>query len=131
MIALPFPATVPAAPAVTARQVRDALARYRMPVSVERELQDSVERALRAEKLAFKREVTRGADRIDFVVGSVGVELKVKGAVTEVHRQLERYAAWEELTELLLVTTRGHHLAMPNSIGGKPVLVHMVRGVLF
>lgn len=114
---------------VTARQVRYALARYRMPVSVERELQDSVERALRAEKLEFKREVARGADRIDFVVGAVGIELKVKGSAGDVLRQLERYALWTDLTELLLVTTKGAHLALPRAVGGKPLIIHVVRGV--
>lgn len=121
-------ADAPAA-VVTARQVRDALARYRMPVSVERELQDAVERALRAEKLEFKREVTRGADRIDFVVGSVGVELKVKGSAGDVLRQLERYALWTDLTELLLVTTKGAHRALPSVVGGKPLTIHVPRGV--
>lgn len=115
-------------PSVTARELAQRLGRYRFPVSVERAMQDAVESALRAEKLAFRREVTRGADRIDFVVGSVGVELKVKGSAAEVERQLHRYSAWEDLTELLLVTTRGHHLAVPAAIGGKPVLVHVVRG---
>lgn len=119
------------APVVTAAQVRDALARYRLPVSVEKAMQDAVESALRSEGLAAKREVTRGADRIDFLVGSIGVELKVKGSVSEVSRQLERYALWEDVTELLLVTTRGHHLAVPREVNGKPVLVHTVRGVLF
>jgi hypothetical protein len=128
--ALPFP--IESAPAaVTARQVRDALARYRFPISVEKALQDAVESALLGERLGFMREVTRGADRIDFLVGSVGVELKVKGSVSEVTRQLERYALWGDVSELLLVTTRGHHLAMPRELNGKPVLVHMVRGVLF
>jgi hypothetical protein len=117
------------APSPTAAQVREALARYRMPVSVEKAMQDAVESALLAEGLDFKREVTRGADRIDFVVGSVGVELKVKGSAAEVLRQLERYAAWDDLTELLLVTTRGHHLAMPSAIKGKTVFVHIVRGL--
>jgi hypothetical protein len=128
--ALPFPAQ-PALAVVTARQVRAALARYRLPVSVEKAMQDGVESALRGERFDFKREVTRGADRIDFLVGTVGVELKVKGSVAEVLRQLERYALWEDVTELLLVTTRGHHLAMPPELNGKPMLVHTVRGVLF
>ena len=113
---------------LTARELAQRLARYRFPVSVERAMQDAVESALRAEKLEFRREVTRGADRIDFVVGSVGVELKVKGSVADLVRQLERYSAWDDLTELLLVTTRGHHLAVPATIGGKRVLVHVVRG---
>jgi hypothetical protein len=130
LTALPFP-TAASVPTVTAQQVRDALARYRLPVSVEKAMQGAVESALRAEGLAFRREVTRGADRIDFLVGTVGVELKVKGSVSEVLRQLERYALWEDVTELLLVTTRGHHLAMPRELNGKPVWVHTVKGVLF
>jgi hypothetical protein len=116
-------------PSPTAAQVRDALARYRMPVSVEKAMQDAVESALRAEGLAFRREVTRGADRIDFVVGSVGVELKVKGSAGDVLRQLERYALWEDLTELLLVTSKGAHRSLPSVVGGKPVLTHVPRGV--
>jgi len=113
---------------LTANELARRLGRYRFPVSVEKAMQDAVESALRAEKLEFRREVTRGADRIDFVVGTVGVELKVNGSAANVIRQLERYSAWGELTELLLVTTRGHHLAVPQTIGGKPTLVHVVRG---
>lgn len=116
---------------ITARQVRDALARYRLPVSVERAMQDAVESALRAEGLELKREVKRGDDRIDFVVGGcVGVELKVKGSAGDVQRQLERYALWDDLTELLLVTSKGAHRALPSAVGGKPLLVHVPRGVL-
>lgn len=117
------------APSVTARQVRDALARYRMPVTPELALQDAVEKALRIEGFVFDREVRRGADRIDFLVGTVGVELKVKGSLAEVTRQLKRYAAWEEIDELLLVTTRGHHLGVTTRLNEKPVLVHIVRGL--
>lgn len=113
---------------LSARDLARRLARYRFPVSVEKAMQDAVESALRAEKLQFRREVTRGADRIDFVVGAIGVELKVKGSPSDLIRQLERYSAWDDLTELLLVTTRGHHLAVPSTIGGKPTLVHVVRG---
>jgi hypothetical protein len=126
---LPFP--TPAAPsAVTACRVRDALARYRLPVSVEKAMQDAVESALRGEGLEFKREVTRGADRIDFLVGTIGVELKVKGSAGDVLRQLERYALWEDVTGLVLVTSKGAHRALPFDVGGKPLLIHVPRGVL-
>ncbi len=122
-----FPAEAPTV--TTARQVREALARYRLPVSVELAMQDAVESALRGERLPFRREVKRGGDRIDFLVGSVGVELKVKGSASEVLRQLERYAAWDEITELLLVTSKGAHRALPERVGGKVLLVYVPRGV--
>jgi hypothetical protein len=130
LTSLLFPdAATPTRAAATARQVRDALAQYRMPVSVEKAMQDAVESALRAEQFAFRREVTRGTDRIDFVVGSVGVELKVKGSAAEVLRQLERYAAWPDLTGLVLVTSKGAHRALPPLVGGKMLLIHIPRGV--
>lgn len=129
MTAIPFPVAPEPAP-VTARQVRDALARYRLPVSVEKAMQDAVESALRAEGLAFQREVKRGdTDRIDFLVGSVGLELKVKGSAGDVLRQLERYAAWPDVTELVLLTSKGAHLALPSAVGGKPLLVLVARGM--
>lgn len=109
--------------------VKQALARYRMPVTPERALQDAVETALFREGFNPQREVTRGDDRIDFLVGSVGVELKVKGSVGDVIRQLARYAAWPDITELLLVTTQqGHIDSRLAEIGGKPLFFHLARG---
>jgi hypothetical protein len=128
LTALPFPAAA-LPPAVTARQVRDALARYRLPVSVEKAMQDAVESALRAEGLEFQREVKRDADRIDFLVGTVGLELKVKGSAGDVLRQLERYALWDDVTELVLLTSKGAHRALPDVVGGKPLVIHVPRGV--
>ena len=84
---------------------------------------------MRAEGLTFRREVTRGADRIDFVVDRVGIECKVDGSVADVTRQLERYALWGELDELVVVTTKGKHLNLPRMLNGKPVRVHIVRGM--
>ncbi len=115
---------------VTGADVVKALAGYRLPVSNEKAMQDAVESALRAENLPFEREVKRGADRIDFLVGGVvGVELKVKGAAGDVQRQLERYAAWPEVTSLVLVTSKGAHRALPHVVGGKQLLIHIPRGV--
>lgn len=113
----------------SAADLAAVLRRYRLPVSNEAAMQEALARALAAEGVPYQREVTRGADRIDFVVGRVGLELKVKGSVTEVHRQLDRYTAWPELDELVLVTTRGQHLRVGDSINGKPVRVHIVRGM--
>jgi hypothetical protein len=115
---------------VTGADVVKALAGYRLPVSNEKAMQDAVESALRAENLPFEREVKREADRIDFLVGGVvGVELKVKGAAGDVQRQLERYATWPEVTSLVLVTSKGAHRVLPRIVGGKPLLIHIPRGV--
>jgi hypothetical protein len=114
---------------VTGARVARTLAGYRLPVSNEADMQRAIERAFSNDGMPHRREVTKGADRIDFVVGRVGVECKVDGSVAEVTRQIERYALWAELDELLLVTTKGQHLNLPRVLNGKPVRVHIVRGL--
>ncbi len=115
----------------SAADIAAVLMRYRLPVSNEAALQSAVEKALRQElgSDAVRREVVRGADRIDFVVGSVGVELKVKGSFAAVLRQLERYSKWEALGSLVLVTAKGAHRALPAEVGGKALVICIVRGV--
>lgn len=63
----------------------------------------------------------RAVDRIDFMVGKVGLELKIKGSWPEVARQLDRYAASADIGALVLVTSR-RRLASnwPLELRGKP-----------
>lgn len=63
------------------------------------------------------------ADRIDFLVGNVGVEVKVAGAVKSVRRQLARYAMSAEVDSLVLVTAKVRHLELEGFIRNKPVVV--------
>lgn len=114
---------------ITGADVMRVLAGYRLPVSNEAEMQRAIERAFGNDGMPHRREVTRGADRIDFVVARVGIECKVDGSVAEVTRQLDRYALWGELDELVLVTTQGRHLNLPRIANKKPVRVHVVRGL--
>jgi hypothetical protein len=124
-------ALLPDAPssALTGADVARVLAGYRLPVSNEAAMQSAIGLAFEQSGLPFQREVTRGADRIDFVVGTVGVECKVQFSVAEVNRQLARYAQWDDLTDLLLVTTVGRHLECRGVLNGKTVRVHIVRGL--
>lgn len=111
------------------------LSSYRFVIDNEAELQASVERALRVEGVTFVREAVVGrGDRIDFLCdGGVGLELKIKGAPTEVLRQLQRYAASDSVSELVLVTTRVQHhamLASQRTVCGKPLRIVRVAGGL-
>jgi hypothetical protein len=66
-------------------------------------------------------------DRIDFLIGKTGIEVKVDGSTAEVTRQLWRYAQQEAIAEIILVTTRSKHRTIAGPINGKPVyIVHLL-----
>lgn len=119
----------PTALSLTGEQLATVLRGYRLPVTVEAEMQRALELALENEGIAFKREVKRGLDRIDFVVGRVGVECKVHCPTAALTRQLTRYALWDDIDELLVVTSDAKHVAVPPRLNGKDVRVHVVRGM--
>lgn len=60
------------------------------------------------------------ADIVDFFLPATGVavEVKLRQSRTEILRQLVRYAAHPEVTEILLVS--GTAIRLPRDIGGKP-----------
>lgn len=101
----------------------DVLRTARLRSSSEAQLQLSI-----AERLgmfegvfAYKREVRLSlADRIDFLVdGGIGIEAKLKCAKRTIFRQLERYAASDRISALILIA--GTAMGLPPTIGGKPV----------
>lgn len=95
-------------------------------------LQNAIAERLRFLDLAFDREVVlTSKDRIDFLAGDLGIEVKVDGGVTEITRQLHRYAQSERIGRLLLVTTRMRHLSCARSLNGKSVeVLHLIGGSL-
>lgn len=105
--------------------VMAAIKSRRHPASTEAALQGSIFVALDFMFCDPEREVCLNvADRIDFLVGNVGVEVKVKGAVGEVTRQLFRYAKSDRISSLLLVTTCQKHKVLDQGVAnGKPIRV--------
>lgn len=99
----------------------ELIAGQRYVYASERELQDQLAEVLGAARLPVLREVQlTERDRIDLLVGDVGIEVKVKGKRTPL-AQLTRYAGSRHVAGLLLVTTRA--ATLPASIGGKPAAV--------
>lgn len=83
------------------------------------ELQEAIAGILTAEGIAFEREVKLNkTDRIDFMIGAAGVELKIGHSYSDVVRQLHRYSAVDRIEELVLITTKLRH-SMPDTIGEK------------
>lgn len=88
----------------------------------ESDLQEAVARILRGSRVEFDEQVQLApGERIDFMCGSVGLELKTKGGVSPLLRQLHRYAAHERVSALIVVTTRRALAALPRAIGEKPL----------
>jgi hypothetical protein len=102
--------------------------RYRY--NQETRLHDAIEQVLAGAGIAAVREaVLTSAERIDFLAGRVGIEVKIAGRAPDVLRQLRRYAASPDIDALVLVTTRARHRGMPREISGKPVRVAWLSGV--
>ncbi|VXC63170.1 conserved hypothetical protein [Sphingomonas sp. AX6] len=107
------------------------LRRARLRSSTEAALQTSIETALTAGDVEFEREARLApGERIDFLTtGGIGIEAKTRASRRAVFRQLERYAAIDTISSLILVT--GTAIGLPESINGKPLfLVSLGRGAL-
>lgn len=111
-------------------EVADLLARYRIFGVAESVVQAQIEQALRNEGVDFLREVEIApGDRIDFMVGSVGIEVKIKGNRAPIIRQLARYIGNDRVDEIILAATSRKILAsVPDEIIGMAVTKHLLQG---
>lgn len=93
----------------------------RLDLSSEKRAQADLEAILKADGLPYRREVALSSrDVVDFLVGDVAIELKLRGArKKDVYRQLCRYCAHDEVAAIVLVS--GLSMGLPLAIGGKPV----------
>lgn len=106
-------------PKYKAEFLHKLLSKYRLPLSNEKALQSEIGELLTANGIKHEREVgLSDKDRIDFMVGSVGMEVKLKGSAVEIYKQCKRYCGYPEVKELILITNRS--MAFPNEINGKP-----------
>jgi hypothetical protein len=104
---------------------------YSLRRSREKDLQADVEEVLRLKDVPFVREYCLDvANRVDFWIpdGRVALEIKIKGSLTHVAMQLSRYAKFGEVGEILLLTTRPGHTAVPREMNRKHVVVEVVEG---
>lgn len=113
-----------------AAEVSDLLGRYRIMGLTEVTVQEQIESVLQRQGIPFQREVelTPG-DRIDFMVGAVGVEVKTKGTRAAITRQLGRYVRSESVEEIILAATSRRILAsVPDEILDMPITKHLLQG---
>lgn len=79
--------------------------------SSEDQLQQGLTELLAQQGFDVAREVRLNPrDRIDLLVGRVGIEVKVAGTNANVARQCARYLKSDKIDELVLVTNRTRHV---------------------
>lgn len=104
--------------------VAETIMRYRYRWRTEDDLQAAIFETLAASGFEPRREVRLSErDRIDLMVGRVGVEIKVAGEPPAVLRQLGRYAESDDVDALVLVTARARHIQLPADVLGKPLVI--------
>lgn len=130
------PAQQPAA----ARRLRDWVLSRAISFTTEKELQEALAARLWPEALlgapitGYSRELRLDErNRIDFLVEinetiRVGVEVKIGGSLAALVRQLERYAKFPQIDQLLVITTKAQHHHIPTEINGKPVVLCSLIG---
>lgn len=108
----------------TSERILELCQRLGCQTTDEKTLQDALEIVLRENFTSVERECRLSPrDVVDFLVETVAVEVKVDGSATEVTRQLQRYAEHDQVTEIVLVTSRSKHRTIPLSLRKKPVAV--------
>jgi len=99
-----------------------ALRQHRFSLHDEKAMQAEMFSVLVAAGFEAEREVVLSdADRIDILVGTVGIECKIKGQRRAIYHQVERYARHDRISALILATNVA--MGMPPQLSGKPVLV--------
>ena len=108
------------------------IAKTRFRFNDERELQDGVEALFKANAVPYTREyILSPTNRIDFLCGRVGVEIKIKSSMPTVQRQLWRYASDDRIDALILVTTLTKHRGIAREMQKKPVFVTYLLSSIF
>ena len=111
-------------------RLRQAVGFYRFLFRDEKELQDGLEQVLAGAGFKVEREVTLGpGDVVDFLVEpGIAVEVKIGGGLSEVTRQLHRYAQHERVRALVLITSKSRLGNLPATMNGKLVDVVVLLG---
>lgn len=93
-----------------------------LPLNAEKAAQAALEDLLKLNGVEFEREVALSpADIVDFMIGDIAVEMKLKGSVMDIYRQLCRYAAHDRVKGLVLLTSKA--MSLPELINDKPARV--------
>lgn len=102
--------------------LKDVLRQYRYSFNSEKDLQDGIEKVLKLEEFEFKREFKlNNTDRPDFMIDGIAIEIKTKGSLAALLRQVHRYAQDNAVSGILVMGSPGWLPRLPPEINGKPL----------
>lgn len=112
------------------REIIRVIGSHRYDLADEAVCQAQMAEALTAAGVQHQREVVIGpGERIDFMIGDVGVEVKLRGGKRAIHGQCQRYCRCAAVKALILTSNRT--LGLPAEMEGKPVhFLHLGRAWL-
>jgi hypothetical protein len=100
----------------------ECLSRQRFPLNDEIKLHQAIGKEFELAGISYEREVRLDAkNRIDFMCGDIGIECKLKNSKMKTYRQIERYAEFDKIKKLILVTNIP--TGFPKEVNGKPVYI--------
>jgi hypothetical protein len=105
-------------------KLKEFIATQQYDLTSEQLVQSKLEQALKEASIDHVREFSFDKkDRIDFLVeGSLGIEVKLAGSLTQVTRQIHRYVQHDQLETLILVTSKPQLAKVPKILNGKKII---------
>lgn len=106
----------------TIERILAVLKTHRFSLSDEKKLQAEIAEAFDSAGIVYEREDRLSAeDVVDFTIGAIAAEIKIKGSRRNIYAQVERYAKHDRIKELILITNVA--TGFPPEVNGKPVYV--------
>ncbi len=104
---------------------------YNFNYGTEKKLQEGLADVFDRAGMQYAREYRLDSKSIvDFMFpDGLAVEIKIKGTRNAMIRQLHRYAGFEEVAAILLITTKATFLTLPDEISGTPIFGRRINGV--
>lgn len=115
---------------MTSAQIARLIERRRLPLTDEKRCQEALAVEFAAAGILAEREVNLGdGDIIDFMIGNIGLEIKLSGQRRAIYRQCKRYVLHARVSSLVLATNAA--MGLPALMNSKDVtVVSLARGWL-
>lgn len=105
-------------------KIQTSIKNKKLNLSNEKLLQNDLEKYFKESNLDFKREFKIGSNSIlDFFIDGLAIEVKIqsKSSNLNIYKQLEKYSEFEEIKNILLITSKS--LSLPSQINNKPLYI--------